>query len=139
MRDFLWEWPENDRVEVHRLILHVLKDPVERHVIVLFQCQFEECLVFLEWLAFCEFVTEEAVEELDVAHLTLNGESLRIPGTLHIVMPNCLLMCIEHLDVDEEGAYHSTSPTFACLAMNNDGGLHFCFRAWILEGILSTV
>ena len=84
-------------------------------------------------------MAKEAVEELDIAHLTLNGECLRVPCALVIVMSNCLLMCIKHLDVDKESTDHCSCSTFACLAMNNDGGLHFTFCAWIFEGILPVV
>ena len=74
-------------MEVDNFIPHVFKDAIEGQIVVLAEAQLKEGHVFLLLIShFPEFVMKEAAEELDIALLRVDRESLTILGTTCVIV-----------------------------------------------------
>ena len=74
-------------MEVNNFIPHVFKDTIEGKIVVLAEAQLEEGHLLLFLISyFPKLVMQEAAEELDIAFLRIDRQSLTILGTTLVVV-----------------------------------------------------
>ena len=125
------KWTQTNRVEVDHLISHILEDAIERQIVVLAQCQLEECHLFLVIVALPKLVVQEAAEELDVAPLGSNCERFAVLCARVIVVMDGLFVGLKHAQEDKQRADHHARATLACLAVHDNH--------WLIEGLINVV
>ena len=86
--------------------------------------QFKEGLMLFQRFTFCQLKPEEAIKVFDISHLTLDSQTFLICGTLHVVVPDTLLVCLKLLHEYKQTTDHGTCSSLSRFAMDYNCGLY---------------